>query len=161
MKRAKVLLIVLLLFGISSFAQKMTGYGAELSILSFKPNLRNWFSKTNGFEIFGGISSELDNFSPNDPELGFKFLHALMYERTSRTYVGLVGKWKWLNINDSNRSASLPIPGLLIGKEWYSKRIHRKAFAVELGYQLGTKEYKILSPINHMEIGKDTFEEFP
>ncbi|MDO9613660.1 MAG: hypothetical protein Q7J86_03950, partial [Bacteroidota bacterium] len=45
--------------------------------------------------------------------------------------------------------------GLLIGKEWYSKRINRKGFAVELGYQYGVKEY------GRALVGKTRFEEFP
>lgn len=36
------LLILLLFFGIGSFAQKMTGYGGELSVLSVKPAARIW-----------------------------------------------------------------------------------------------------------------------
>ncbi|MFA5328223.1 MAG: hypothetical protein WC384_10580 [Prolixibacteraceae bacterium] len=160
MKRILVFLILSSLFGASSFAQKMTGYGAELSILSAKLNVRDWLSKSNGFEVFGGISSELDDLNPDDPEVGFKFLHALIYERTQRTYIGLVGKWKWVNAFDSNNT-NLPIPGLIIGKEWYSKRIHRRAFCVELGYQVGNKEYNLYSPINHLPIGKKSFEEFP
>ena len=161
MKRITLLFILMSFFGASAFAQKIVGFGGELSILSLKTNYRIWFSKTTGFEVFGGIASELNDFNPNDAEAGFKFLHAIMYERTERTYIGVVGKWKWVNINDSNQSTSLPIPGILIGKEWYSKRIHRKAFAVELGYQIGIKEHTIYSPSNHEPIGKDRFEEFP
>lgn len=161
MKHAKLLFILMFLFGISSFAQKMIGFGGELSVLSLKPNVRMWVSKATGFEVFGGVASELDDFKPNDLEAGFKFLHTILYKRTDRTYIGLVGKWKWVNINDSNHSTNLPIPGLLIGKEWYSKRIHRKGFAVELGYQLGTKEYQVFSPFNHIYLGKANFAEFP
>ena len=128
MKRNILLLAMMLSFGASSFAQKIGGFGGELSILSIKPNYRSWISKTTGFEVFGGISSELNDFNPNDAEAGFKFLHALIYERTQRTYIGVVGKWKWVNVNDSNHRTSLPIPGILIGKEWYSKRIKRKGF---------------------------------
>jgi len=155
MKRAKLLLILFLLVGISSYAQKMSGFGAELSVLSFKPNLRMWFSKTTGAEIFAGQSSELNDFKPNDVEAGFKFLHVIMYNRTDRTYVGVVGKWKWINVYGDVDKTSLPIPGILIGKEWYSKRINRKGFAVELGYQYGVKSY------GRERIGETTFEEFP
>ena len=160
MKRITLLFILISLFGASSFAQKIVGFGGELSILSFKPNYRTWLSKTTGFEVFGGISSELNDFNPNDAEAGFKFLHALIYERTQRTYIGVVGKWKWVNINDSNHRTSLPIPGILIGKEWYSKRIHRKGFAVELGYQIGTKEFKVYDSTN-VSPGTYQFDEFP
>lgn len=160
MKRTLLFFALVFFFGTNSLAQKMTGFGGELSILSVKPNVRNWFSKTTGVEVFAGIASELDDVKPDDFEAGFKFLHALMYERTQRTYIGVVGKWKWVNAFDSNNT-SLPIPGLIIGKEWYSKRIHRKAFCVELGYQFGNKEYNLYSPINHLPIGKKSFEEFP
>jgi len=160
MKRNILLLAMILFFGASSFAQKVGGFGGELSILSIKPNYRSWISKTTGFEVFGGISSELNDFNPNDAEAGFKFLHALIYERTQRTYIGVVGKWKWVNVNDSNHRTSLPIPGILIGKEWYSKRIKRKGFAVELGYQMGTKDYKVYDP-KKISPGTYQFDEFP
>ena len=161
MKRANLLLIVFLFSGVATFAQKMNGFGAELSVLSLKANARMWFSKTTGVEVFGGAASELEDFNPNDLEAGFKFLHAIMYNRTDRTYFGIVGKWKWVDIYDSNISTSLPVPGVLIGKEWYSKRINRKGIAVELGYQFGVKEYQIYSPFSHLPIGNDRFEEFP
>jgi hypothetical protein len=146
--RTKLLFILIFFFGLNSFAQKMTGFGGELSVLSIKPNLRIWVSKTTGFEVFGGLASEL----------GFKFLKCIMYNRTDRTYFGLVGKWKWVNVYGSPEKTNLPIPGLLIGKEWYSKRIHLKAFAVELGYQYGVNEYNIK---NYQLSVKEKFEEFP
>ncbi len=161
MKRITLLFILISFFGASSFAQKIVGFGGELSIVSFKPNYRIWFSKTTGFEVFGGVASELEDLIPNDAEAGFKFLHALLYERTQRTYIGVVGKWKWIDVYETNKRTSLPIPGFIIGKEWYSKRIKRKGFAVELGYQFGSKEYEIYSPENHTFISKEKFEEFP
>lgn len=81
-----------------------------------------------------------------------------MYNRTDRTYFGLVGKWKFVNVYGETDKTSLPIPGILIGKEWYSKRINRKGFAVELGYQYGVKEFNVQ---NHLLQTKETFEEFP
>jgi hypothetical protein len=54
----------------------------------------------------------------------------------------------------------LPIPGILIGKEWYRNRIHRIGFAVELGYQMGTKEYKVYDSTN-ISPGAYQFDEFP
>lgn len=161
MKRSFLILLLATFLGVDSFAQKIGGFGGELSILSFKPNYRMWFSKTTGFEAFGGVASELDDFNPNDLEAGIKFMHTIIYEQTARTYIGVLGKWKWVDLFDSNSRTSLPIPGLFIGKEWYSKRIHRKGFAVELGYQIGIKDYQIYSPLNHLPIGKDRFEEFP
>jgi len=153
--RAISLIVLLFFFGINSFAQKMAGFGAELSVLSLKPNFRMWTSKTTGFELFAGPSSELNNFKPNDIETGFKFLHAIMYNRTDRTYFGVVGKWKWVNVYGDVDKTSLPVAGLIIGKEWYSKRINLKGYAVELGYQYGVKEY------GRKLVGKNTFEEFP
>ncbi len=162
MKRFIVLLAILLtITGIDSFAQKIGGFGAELSVLSLKMNYRTWVSKTTGFELMGGVASELNDINPNDFEAGFKFLHALLYERTQRTYIGVVGKYKWLNLTNENARTSLPIPGVIIGKEWYSKRIKRKGLAIELGYQFGSKEYEILSPENHNFISTEKFEEFP
>lgn len=159
MKRKLILFSLLIFFGINLFAQKISGLGGELSVLSLKPNLRIWFSKTTGFEVFGGVGSELADFKPNDVEAGFKFLKCIMYNRTDRTYFGVVGKWKWINAFGSNEKANLPVPGVLIGKEWYSRRINRKGFAVELGYQYGVKEYKVT---NYKQEGlKVYFEEFP
>lgn len=159
MKRLTLLFILISFFGVSSFSQKITGFGGELSVLSFKPNYRMWFSKTTGLEVFGGVASELNDFNPNDAEAGLKFLHAILYERTQRTYIGVVGKWKWINVSETNKRTSLPIPGILIGKEWYSKRIKRKGFAVELGYQFGSKKYKV--PLNYSDTEEATYEEFP
>ena len=161
MKRILLFSLLITIFSSDLFAQKIIGFGGELSVLSLKPNVRMWISKTTGFEVFGGIASELGDFKPDDLEAGLKFLHALQYNRTDRLYIGLVGKWKWVNSFDSNRKTSLPVPGILIGKEWYSKRINRKGFAVELGYQVGSKEYDIFSPVNHFKIGTDKFQEFP
>lgn len=155
MRAISLFIILLFFFGINSFAQKMAGYGAELSVLSFKPNVRIWTSKTTGFELFTGLSSELNSFKPNDIEAGFKFLRTIIYNRTDRTYFGLVGKWKWINVYGDVDKTSLPVAGLLIGKEWYSKRINLKGYAVELGYQYGVKEY------GRALVGKTRFEEFP
>jgi hypothetical protein len=150
----RILLFTLMttFLAMGSFAQKMIGVGAELSVLSFRPNVRMWFSKTTGVEIFGGIASELESIDPNDVEGGFKFLHVFQYRRNDRIYFGLVGKWKWLNAFDSNRTTNLPVPGILIGKEWFSKKRSLKGLAVELGYQFGVKD---------LGIGKERFEEFP
>ena len=161
MKRIMLILVLFLFLGVDSFAQKIGGFGGELSILSAKLNYCDWVSKKTGFEVFGGVSAELDDMNPNDFEAGFKFMRALLYTRTDRTYIGIVGKYKWVNLPNENARTSLPVPGFLVGKEWYSKRIHRKGFAIELGYQFGTKEYNILSPVNHSYIGKETFNEFP
>jgi len=150
-----------ILFDLNSFDQKMIGFGGELSVLSLKPNVRIWVSKAIGLEVFGGVASELKDLKPNDLEAGLKILHTIQYNQADRIYIGIVGKWKWVNINDSNHSTNLPIPGLLIGKEWYSKGISHNGFAIELGYQIGTKEYELYSPINHIAIGKENFTEFP
>ena len=160
MKRLTLLFLILFFIGSTSFAQKIAGFGGELSILSIKPNFRMWISKATGFEIFGGLASELEDFQPNDLDAGFKFLHTIMYCRTDRTYIGIMGKWKWVDINYSYRKTNLPVPGLLIGKEWYSKRIHRKGFAIEVGYQFGTKTYEVTDP-NGMNTRNTTFNEFP
>lgn len=161
MKRILFIFLLTVVFGADSFAQKIGGFGGELSILSAKLNYRDWISKKTGFEFFGGVATELDDLNPNDFEAGFKLLRSLIYTRTDRTYVGIVGKYKWVNLPNQNARTSLPIPGFIVGKEWYSKRIRRKGFAVELGYQFGSKEYEILSPLNHSFIGKETFNEFP
>ena len=162
MKRYILLFAVLTFFGISSFAQKIGGFGAELSVLSLKPNYRMWISKTIGFEVFGGIASELEDFMPNDLEAGFKYLHAIMYKRTERTYIGVVGKWKWAKVSDPSYTINLPVGGVLIGKEWYSKQRHLKGLAIELGYQMGTKEYELFSPIGHIPLDRtEHFDEFP
>jgi hypothetical protein len=161
MKQIILIVTLAIFFGTSSYAQKMVGVGGELSVISFKPNVRMWFSKTTGFELFGGMSAEFDDIKPDDPEAGFKYLHAIQYSRSNRTYIGVVGKWKWVDVFESNRTTSLPEGGLLIGKEWYDKRVKRKAFAVELGYQYGNKEYNVYSPVEHIFEGKEIFAEFP
>jgi len=163
--RLILLFILMFAFVPGIFAQqnkyKMNGYGVELSILSIKPNLRMWVSKTTGFEFLAGPATDLENFKPDDLEAGFKFMKTIQYSRTDRTYFGLIGKWKWVDVYDSNKSTNLPVPGIFIGKEWYSKRIKRKGVAIELGYQYAVKEYEILSPVNHLPIGIERFEEFP
>jgi hypothetical protein len=156
-----LLFFLLIFFGLDSFAQKMNGYGGEISILGINANARLWISKTNGFEVFSGMASGVEDFKPDDVVAGFKYLHTIQYRRQDRTYFGIVGKWKWLDVFDSNRTTSLPVAGVLFGKEWYTKRIHRKSYAVEIGYQYGVKEYDIYSPVDHHPIDKVRFEEFP
>ncbi|HAH23446.1 MAG TPA: hypothetical protein DCL77_06780, partial [Prolixibacteraceae bacterium] len=104
---------------------------------------------------------ELNDFKPNDFEAGFKFLNTFIYNHTDRTYFGLMGKWKLLKIEETENAINIPVVGLLIGKEWSKKRIHRKGFALELGYQYGKKTFGIYSPVGHHYIGKKTYDEFP
>lgn len=161
MKRGILLFLLIILLGNSSFAQKMAGIGGELTALSIRPCAIVWISRNTGFEIFAGQSAEFTDFKPDDLEAGLKFLHTIIYNRTDRTYFGITGKWKWVNVYDPDRKTSLPIPGLLIGKEWYNQRYKLKGLAIELGYQVGTKEYPVYSPVNHIEISKATFNELP
>jgi len=156
-----LLLILLISFGINSYSQKLTGIGAELSVLSLKPNVQWWISKTTGFEVFGGVSSELGDFNPNDFEGGFKYLKSFLYNRTDRSYVGLMGKWKFMNLNLEGTSTkiNLPVIGILIGKEWLSQSIPRKGFAIELGYQYGVKNYEV--KVDQLQFDKKTYDEFP
>lgn len=161
MKRILLLLLLIPLFGMNSMAQKSIGFGGELSLFSARLSGTLWISRKSGVEIFGGPAAEIKDFKPNDLEAGFKYMHTIIYNWDNRLYLGITGKWKWVNAYDQYKTASLPVPGFIIGKEWYSKRIHRKSFAIELGYQMGQKDYPILSPINHFEIGHETYEEFP
>jgi len=162
MKNLLLFTILILFIAVGSSAQKAIGYGGELSVLSIKPNARLWISKNTGFEVFGGIATELDYFKLNDVEAGFKILKTIIYNRSNRTYWGVVGKWKWVDIFDPNLTTSLPVPGIFIGKEWYSKKINRKGFAIELGYQYGHKEYTVYSPEKHIPLPtKELFDEFP
>lgn len=162
MKRVNFIIILMLLSGINLYAQKkMNGFGAELSALSIKPNYRMWLSKSTGIEFFAGPAAELENFKPDDLEAGFKFLKTIQYRQTDRTYIGIMGKWKWVDVYYSNKTTNLPVPGIFIGKEWYNKRIKRKGIAIELGYQYAVKEYEIFSPVNRLPIGTDRIEEFP
>jgi hypothetical protein len=160
MKRLSLLFILISFFGIELFAQKVGGFGTELSIVSFQPNYRLWISRTTGFEAFGGVASELEDFKPNDFGAGFKFLHTIIYNWEDRTYLGILGKWKYMNLYGSNLKANLPVYGLFIGKEWYSKRIHRKGFAIELGYQFGTKDLDAIDPTG-IHTGTNSYTEFP
>lgn len=161
MKRLLLILLIIPLVETSSMAQESIGLGGELTLFSARLAGTLWVSKSNGFEIFGGPSAEIKDFKPNDVEAGLKYMHTIIYTWNSRLYLGALGKWKWVNPSDSYKTASLPVYGFFIGQEWSSKRIHRKSLAIELGYQMGKKDYPILSPINHFVIGKETFEEFP
>lgn len=160
--RTIFLFLLLLFFGINTFGQKISGFGGELSVLGISPNYQAWMSKTNGFEVFGGLAAELSDFRLNDFEGGFKYLNTFIYNRTDRTYFGLVGKWKWVKLEDVQMKINLPVVGILIGKEWTKRRAHRRGFAIELGYQYGTKSYDIYTPTNdHTFLHRDTYEEFP
>jgi len=161
MKSFLILLIITICLDSTTFAQKMGGFGGELTVTGVKINYRSWISRTTGFEIFGGITSELEDFIPNDSEAGIKYLHTFNYNRFDRTYFGVMGKWKWVEINKTNMSTNLPIPGILIGKEWFSKKRKLKGFAIEVGYQYGSKEYKVYSPEKHNLIGDYTYNELP
>jgi hypothetical protein len=137
----------------------MSGIGGEFSVVGFKPNVRMWISRTKGFEVFGGVTSELSDFIPNDFEGGFKYLNSFLYNRTDRTYFGLVGKWKWVNLEATHRNTNLPVVGVMIGKEWFHKHKNIRAFAIELGYQYGAKEYEI--QIDPITMVKKRYDEFP
>ena len=113
--RTIFLFILLTIFGINSFGQKMSGFGGELSVLGLKPNLRMWISKTTGFEVFGGVSAQLSDFKPNDFEGGLKYLNTFLYNRTDRTYFGLMGKWKRVKLEGTEFTTNLPVFGVLIG----------------------------------------------
>jgi len=154
-----ILLILLFFLGINSYGQ-LKGVGGELSVLGIKANARMWILKSNGFEVFGGVSSELGDLKPNDFEGGFKYLNTFLYNRTQRSYFGLVGKWKWMDLaSETNVKINLPVIGILIGKEWLSQRIPRKGFAIELGYQYGSKNYEINVP--RIVLEKKSYDEFP
>lgn len=160
--RTLVLITALLFLGIGTFAQKkMSGIGVEVSALSLKPTARWWVSKNTGFDVFAGVSAEFEDFKPNDYEAGVKYLKAFLHQRTDRTYMGLMGKWKRLKVEETSNDASLPVFGVLIGKEWYTKRVRNKGFAVELGYQYGSVTYDAVNPINKQKIGERTYSEFP
>jgi len=161
MKHFFLLIIISLCLIPFVYAQKMGGLGGELSPVGVKINYRSWLSRTTGFEIFTGITTELDDFRPNDPEAGFKYLRTFTYNRDKRTYMGVMGKWKWIDIDKSHMSTSLPIPGILIGKEWFDQKRKLKGFALEFGYQFGHKEYEVYSPEKHLLIGRYTFDELP
>lgn len=155
------LILILISFGLTnSYAQKIFGFGGELSILGLKPTYRYWFNKTSGISFFGGIASELDDFKPNDLEAGLTYLHALISNRADRTYIGITGKWKWVDVYGSNMKANLPVPGIFIGKEWFNKRRKSKGFAIELGYQVGSTKL-IASDPNGILKGENTYDEFP
>lgn len=157
-----LLFTVLIFLGINTFAQKkMTGIGAEVSPLSLKPTVRWWVSKNTGIDVFAGVSAEFQDFRPNDFEAGAKYLRSLIYQRTSRTYLGLMGKWKWLQTGEGQTPTSLPVFGAFIGKELYSQRARKRGFAVELGYQFGSKEYtRDLGPLATGPDPKETYTEF-
>ena len=160
--RTLFLIVGLLFCGFSSSAQqKMTGFGGELSVLSFKPTTRMWFNKASGLDVFAGVSAEFDDFKPNDYEGGVKYLHALLFHRTSRTYLGGMAKWKWLKISETTNTTNLPVVGILIGKEWYKKKAGWKGFSAELGYQYGVKNYTVFHPVTHNAMAAPRYEEFP
>ena len=159
----KLFLFIGLLFTVTgSMAQhKMSGFGAELSVLSFKPSARWWVSKNTGIDVFGGISAEFEDFKPNDYEGGAKYLHSFLNNRTERTYFGLMGKWKRVKLEENNDVIGLPVFGIFLGKEWYTKRINKRAFSVEVGYQTGKKAYEVHNPINNLFLATKKYTEFP
>jgi len=155
-----ILIFLIIFLGFDSFAQKMNGFGGEISLLGINLDDRLWTSRTHGFEVFGGMASGMEDIKMDDIAAGFKYLHAIQYRRQDRTYFGVVGKWKWIDVFDSHLTTSLPVPGVLIGKEWYTKRIHRKAYAIEIGYQYGKKTYEVTDP-NGLNSRSTTYTEFP
>ena len=153
-------LLLLTFLGKNSFAQKMNGFGGEINLLGINLDDRFWTSKTHGFEVFGGMASGMEDLKMDDVSAGFKYLHGIQYRRQDRTYFGIVGKWKWIDVFDSNSTTSLPVGGVLLGKEWYTKRIHRKAYAIEFGYQYGKKTFTVTDP-NGLNARSTTYTEFP
>ncbi len=161
MRHFVILFLLMIVFAPAGNAQKMAGFGGELSVVGAKINYRSWLSRKTGYEIFGGVTAEFDDLMPNDPEAGLKYLHTFIFNRADRTYIGLMAKWKWVDVDDSDRSTNLPIPGILVGKEWFNKKRKLKGFAIEVGYQFGTKEYNVYNPVIHNIIGQYQFNELP
>ncbi len=160
MKRLLLFFLMILSFFLESSAQKMNGYGPEFSVLGLNLDARFWINKKTGLEVFGGMASSLESFNPNDVVAGIKYLHVVQYRRTDRTYFGIVGKWKWVDVFEPYKTTNLPVPGIFMGKEWFSKRIHRKGFAIEFGYQYGVKTYQVTNPDGTYP-KNTTFTEFP
>lgn len=160
--RTIFIILVLLFFGMNISAQKkMNGIGGELSALGLKPTYNMWFSKTTGINLFAGVSAEFEDFKPNDYEGGVKYLHGFLYSRSSRTYIGGMGKWKIVAPGIYDNTVHLPVFGAFVGMEWYNKRAFWKGFSAELGYQYGSRKYHIVNPVNKLDIATKTFEEFP
>lgn len=155
------LALVLLVGGMNSFGQKkMTGIGGEISVLSAGPNVRIWFSKTQGIDLFAGVSAEFEDLKPNDYQGGIRYMHSFLQNKFYRTYLGAMGKWKFIKPEENGKDIQMPAYGVFIGKEWYNKRDLWKGFSVELGYQFGTKEYEIFNPATNVFINNGTYEEF-
>lgn len=160
--RTIFLLLVLLAGGINSFGQKkMTGIGGEISVLSAGPSMRMWFSKTQGIDLFAGVSAEFTDFKPDDYQGGIRYVHSFLQNKFYRTYLGAMGKWKYIKLKETGENMQMPAYGVFIGKEWYNKRAWWKGFSVELGYQFGSKDYEVYNPLNQFFVGKETYEEFP
>lgn len=156
------LALVLLVGGIHSFGQKkMTGIGGELSVLSAGPNLRIWFTKTQGIDLFASMSAEFDDLKPNDYQGGIRYVHSFLHNKFYRTYLGAMGKWKYIKLGKTDETLQMPAYGVFIGKEWYNKRALWKGFSVELGYQFGSKEYEVFDQVSHVFKGMETLKEFP
>lgn len=160
--RTLLLFTVLIFLGTNTFAQKkMTGIGGEVSAISLKPTVRWWVSKNTGFDVFAGVAAEFEDFRPNDFVAGVKYLRSFMYQRNSRNYIGLTGKWKWLHTGEAQTPTDLPVFGALIGKEWFTQRARKRGFAVEAGYQYGYKEYiRDLGPGAIVRYSKEDYTEF-
>lgn len=156
------LALVLLVGGIHSFGQKkMTGIGGELSVLSAGPNMRIWFSKTQGIDLFAGVSAEFADIMPDDYQGGIRYVHSFLQNKFYRTYLGVMGKWKYIKLEETGETLQMPAYGVFIGKEWYNKRTWWKGFSVELGYQYGSKGYDIFDQVSHVYINKGNYVEFP
>ncbi len=131
------LLIVglLTLCSIPSFAKIGIGAGADVNPNAARLSVRGWFSKYAGLEIGFGPTASFDDFKFDDMSIQGKYFYALRYDRFSRTYLGAIARYTL--VKDPFFDKDLPSAGVFGGKEWYLGRYRNQGVAVEAGLLYG------------------------
>jgi hypothetical protein len=156
MKKSLIIIFCL----VSVYASGKVGFGAgfDLSPNSARISLRNWFNKTNGFEIGFGPTANLEDFIFNDLSIQGKYMVGFRYDRFSRTYVGAIARYTI--VKDVKFHKNMPSGGVFAGNEWYLGKFRNQGIAIEGGLMYGR-----ISRMQYVEGSNvsipDYYKEFP
>ena len=155
----KKFIFILLCFA-SAYASGKVGFGAgfDLSPNAGRVSLRNWFNKTNGFELGFGPTANLEDFIFDDLSIQGKYMVGFRYDRYFRTYAGVLARYTL--IKDPKFHKNLPSGGIFAGNEWYLGKYRNQGIAIEAGVMYGRISREQYVQGTNVSI-PDYYKEFP
>ncbi|MBN1820566.1 MAG: hypothetical protein JXR31_05640 [Prolixibacteraceae bacterium] len=153
--------LIILFFCISSlYASGKIGFGAgfDISPNAARISLRNWISKTSGFELGFGPTAYMEDFIFNDMSIQGKYMYGFRYDGYLRTYAGAIARYTL--VKDPRFHKNLPSGGIFAGNEWYLGKYKNQGIAIEGGVMYGriSRTQYIQDP--NVEISR-YYKEFP